>query len=87
MIDPFRTVEQEREIERVEVSGVPVDLIWTSDEFHEYGGNYTYGWKLTLNGNQYGDFLGHIDEHAQQPEAKAVLLEQCAKTIEALRAK
>lgn len=80
---PLRKIE--RDVEECKVLDIPVELIWTTDEYHEYGGDFTYGWKADIDGNQYGDFVGL--NAPQRQEAKQVLLDQCAQTIEALRRK
>lgn len=80
MNDPLNQHGTGGEIEKTEILGYPAEFIWKDRDNTDGMAAFTYGWKVTVNGQEYGDFIA-VTEKELLPEAKEVLLEQAEESL------
>ncbi len=76
-----------RTIETYDVEGHPVTFILLPDPEHIYGRDWTYGWKVTIGKDQYGNFVALTDKEMTDslPEALETLTDHAREVIKAVR--
>ncbi len=74
--------------EILNIEDYPVTFTLKPDPEHFYG-DWTYGWKVTIGKDQYGDFIALTDKEKTDslPEAREVLTDQVREVIKAVSGK